>query len=45
MTGASSMRWFPEDYERKFIEEDALVEAAKKDKKLLSDKCMEAVHE
>jgi len=45
MTGASSMRWFPEDYERKLIEKDALVEAAKKDKKLLSDKCMEAVHE
>jgi len=44
MTGASSMRWFPEEYEQKFIERDAVHEAAKKNKKpvLLSDKCMEA---
>ena len=48
MTGASSMRWFPEDYERKFIEKDAIAEAAKKNstsKKMLSDKCMEAAQE
>jgi fatty acid desaturase len=44
MTGASSMRWFPEDYEKKFIERDAILENAKKEK-LLSDKCMEAVVE
>jgi len=44
MTGASSMRWFPEEYEKKFIERDAIQEAAKKGMKpvLLSDKCMEA---
>jgi len=44
MTGASSMRWFPADYEKKFIERDAILENAKKEK-LLSDKCMEAVVE
>jgi hypothetical protein len=47
MTGSSSMRWFPADYEKKFLERDAIVEAAKKNKKsvLLSDKCMEAIQE
>ena len=48
MTGAQSMRWFPEDVEKKLLEKDAVVEAAKKnkqEKKLLSDKCMEAVQE
>ena len=48
MTGAQSMRWFPEDVEKKLLEKDAIVEAAKKnkqEKKLLSDKCMEAVQE
>lgn len=47
MTGASSMRWFPEEYEKKFLERDAVVEASKKHKKtvLLSDKAMEAVQE
>lgn len=40
MTGSSSMRWFPEEYEKKFLERDAVVEAAKKTRKtvLLSDK-------
>lgn len=47
MTGSSSMRWFPEEYEKKFLERDAVVEAAKKTRKtvLLSDKCMDAVQE
>ena len=48
MTGATSMRWFPEEYEKKFLERDAIAEAAKKNSKktvLLSDKCMEAVRE
>ena len=47
MTGASSMRWFPEEYEKKFLERDAVMEAAKKNKKtiLLSDKCMAAAQE
>ena len=47
MTGATSMMWFPEEYEKKFLERDAVMEAAKKDKKtvLLSDKCMDAVLE
>jgi fatty acid desaturase len=45
MTGAKSMMWFPEDYEKKFLERDALMEASKKNEtsKLLSDKIMEAV--
>jgi hypothetical protein len=46
MTGSSSMRWFPEDMEKKLLERDAVVEAEKKDKKtLLSDRCMAAVEE
>lgn len=46
MTGSSSMRWFPEEMEKKLLEEDrVLEEKARKDKKLLSDKCMEAVGE
>jgi len=47
MTGVSSMRWFPEDYEKKFLERDAAMEAEKKNKKtvLLSDKCMQAAQE
>jgi len=47
MTGSSSMRWFPADYEKKFLARDAVMEAAKKNKKtvLLSDKCMDAVQE
>jgi len=47
MTGASSMKWFPADYERKFLERDAIVEANKKSARtkrvktqLLSDKAM-----
>ena len=44
MVGSSSMRWFPADYEKKFLERDAVVEAAKKTRKVvpLSDKCMDA---
>lgn len=47
MTGASSMRWFPEEYERKFLEIDAIAESTAKYRKtvLLSDKIMEAVQE
>jgi hypothetical protein len=47
MTGSASMRWFPAEYEQKFLERDAVIEAAKKTRKtqLLSDKCMEAVQE
>ena len=48
MTGATSMRWFPEEYEKKFLERDAIAEAAKKNSRktvLLSDKCMDAVQE
>jgi fatty acid desaturase len=30
MTGTSNMRWFPESYEKKFLEMDALTEARKK---------------
>lgn len=47
MTGASSMMWFPEEYETKFLEMDAIAEASKKNKKvvLLSDKIMEAVQD
>ena len=47
MTGSSSMRWFPEEYEKKFLERDAALLEAKKNKsgsQLLSDKCMEAAH-
>ena len=47
MTGASSMRWLPEEYEKKFLERDAALLEAKKNKsgsQLLSDKCMEAAH-
>jgi len=42
MTGANSMRWFPEDYEKKFLQIDAIADAKKKGKKgvLLSDKVM-----
>jgi fatty acid desaturase len=29
MIGASSMRWFPESYEKKFLEKDSLLEASK----------------
>jgi fatty acid desaturase len=44
MVGSSSMRWFPADYEKKFLERDAVIEAAKKTRKAvtLSDKCMDA---
>lgn len=28
MTGVSSMRWFPEEYEKKFLERDAVLEAS-----------------
>jgi len=47
MTGTSSMRWFPADYEKKYLEMDAVREAEKKNRKtvLLSDKCMTAVQE
>jgi isocitrate dehydrogenase len=47
MTGSASMRWFPEEYEKKFLERDAVMELEKKNKKttLLSDKVMEAVLE
>lgn len=46
MTGAKSMRWFPEEIEKRLLEEDRIVEEkTRKDKKLLSDKCMEAVGE
>jgi fatty acid desaturase len=47
MTGSASMRWFPEEYEKKFLERDAVMELEKKNKKttLLSDKAMEAVQE
>jgi len=45
MTGVSSMKWFPEHYEKILLEKDVLSEAAKKEEKLLSNKCMEAVHE
>jgi predicted GNAT superfamily acetyltransferase len=30
MVGTSSMKWFPESYEKKFLEVDKLVLAAKK---------------
>jgi len=30
MVGSSSMRWFPEDYEKKLLEMDAVLEAKKK---------------
>ncbi len=30
MVGSTSMRWFPEKYERKFLELDAEIEAKKK---------------
>ncbi len=30
MVGASSMKWFPESYEKKYLETDVLMEAAKK---------------
>jgi hypothetical protein len=42
------MRWFPEEYEKKFLEMDVIAEAAKKTSRktvLLSDKCMDAVRE
>ena len=48
MTGTSSMKWFPEEYEKKFLEKDVVAEAAAKAGKksrntqLLSDKCMQA---
>jgi hypothetical protein len=47
MTGSASMRWFPEEYEKKFLARDAVVELEKKNRKstLLSDKAMEAVQE
>ena len=44
MTGATSMHWFPEEYEKKFLEMDAIAEAAKKTSRktvLLWDKCMD----
>ena len=48
MTGSSSMKWFPAEYEKKFLEKDIVAEAAAKAGKksrntqLLSDKCMQA---
>jgi len=47
MTGAASMKWFPEQYERKFLELDAAMEAQKKERRTisLSDKCMQAAQE
>merc|ERR1711957_235756 len=33
MTGATSMKWFPADYERKFLDRDAVLEAEKKERK------------
>ena len=47
MTGSASMRWFPEEYEKKFLARDAVLEADKKNRKtqLLSEKCMEAARE
>lgn len=47
MTGAASMKWFPEHYERKFLEIDAVMESQKKNRRTiqLSDKCMQAVQE
>lgn len=30
MVGTSSMRWFPESYEKKFLEQDAVIEARKR---------------
>lgn len=30
MTGTASMKWFPESYEKKYLETDKLMEAAKK---------------
>lgn len=44
MVGNASMKWFPADYERKFLERDAAREAEKKSSRpmLLSDKCMQA---
>jgi len=30
MVGTSSMRWFPESYEKKFLEQDAMIEARKR---------------
>jgi len=44
MTGSSSMRWFPEEYEKKYLELDAAADASKKNRStvLLSDKVMAA---
>lgn len=48
MCGTSSMKWFPEEYEKKFLEKDVLAEAAaragkkSRNTQLLSDKCMQA---
>jgi len=39
MVGDASMRWFPEEYERKFLEQDAKIEARKS---LLSKKSVKA---
>jgi len=47
MCGTSSMRVFPEDYEKKFLQIDAIADAKKKGKKnvLLSDKVMASANE
>ena len=44
MTGATSMRWFPAEYESKFLAQDAAGEVQKKQRRtqLLSDRCMDA---
>jgi len=47
MTGAASMKWFPAEYERKYLEADAAGEALKKESRtrLLSDRAMDAVRD
>lgn len=47
MTGVSSMKFFPAEYERKFLDRDAVLEAEKKNRKsmLLSDRCMQAAQQ
>jgi len=47
MTGSASMKWFPADYEKKFLERDAIAEVQKKNRRtvLLSDKAMQAAEE
>merc|ERR1712194_942435 len=47
MTGVLSMKFFPAEYERKFLDRDAVLEAEKKNRKsmLLSDRCMQAAQQ